>query len=49
VIEVKNDHAASIGGVALTELSLEEAERLVRVLDDLGMAWLYRPEGGLPP
>ena len=65
VIEVKNDRAASLGGVALTELSLEEAERLVsalnalelryanlarrRVLDDLGMAWLYRPEGGLPP
>ena len=56
---------ASIGGGGLTELPLEEAERLVsalnalelryanlarrRVLDDLGMAWLYRPEGGLPP
>ena len=49
---------ASIGGGGLTELPLEEAERLVsalnvlelryanlarrRVLDDLGMAWLYR-------
>jgi hypothetical protein len=64
VIEVESDRIASLGGVALAELSLEDAERLVnalnalelrcanlarrRVLDDLGLAWLYEPAGSLP-
>jgi hypothetical protein len=64
VIEVESDRIASLGGVVLAELSLEDAERLVnalnalelrcanlarrRVLDDLGLAWLYEPAGSLP-
>jgi hypothetical protein len=57
VIEIATDRPASLDGVVLVGLSLEDAERLVnalnalelrcadlarrRVLDDLGVAWLY--------
>ena len=64
VVETATDRPASLDGMRLVGLSLENAERLVnafnalevrcanlarrRVLDDLGVAWLYEPRGHPP-
>jgi hypothetical protein len=64
VVETATDRPASLDGMALVGLSLEDAERLVnafnalevrcanlarrRVLDDLGVAWLYERQDGPP-